>query len=269
MAITSADIQEQIFSIDRKGYNSDEVDVFLERVADEVDYLNNRIAELEAALDAASNGDEWETPAAPICDNSEYEAKLLEKDATIASLNAQLEQRRADANAIAQALIVAQRSADTIIAEAKAKASQILEDATAEQTRIMDETEDQRQAVLDAIDDLEDEREAVRADYQEMLKNFISDATLKLANIEDVAPARASRAHATAAPVAAAAAAGTANAYQVPVNAKTESVFDTSSFAEINAQPIAVAATPVPVGSEKDFSGFGDVADDFAFDDLD
>ena len=37
MAITSADIQEQIFSIDRKGYNSDEVDVFLERVADEID----------------------------------------------------------------------------------------------------------------------------------------------------------------------------------------------------------------------------------------
>ena len=51
MAITSADIQEQIFTIDRKGYNSDEVDVFLERVADEVDYLNARIKELEEELE--------------------------------------------------------------------------------------------------------------------------------------------------------------------------------------------------------------------------
>ena len=51
MAITAADIQNVSFSIDRKGYDVDEVDVFLERVAEEIDTMNQRIAALVAELD--------------------------------------------------------------------------------------------------------------------------------------------------------------------------------------------------------------------------
>ena len=47
MAITSSDIQNQSFSIDRKGYDVDEVDVFLEHIASEIDEMNSTIAELE------------------------------------------------------------------------------------------------------------------------------------------------------------------------------------------------------------------------------
>lgn len=47
MAITSAEIHNQSFSIDRKGYDVDEVDVFLEHVADEIDGMNAQIAQLE------------------------------------------------------------------------------------------------------------------------------------------------------------------------------------------------------------------------------
>ena len=47
MAITSAEIHNQSFSIDRKGYDVDEVDVFLEHVADEIDGLNQQIASLQ------------------------------------------------------------------------------------------------------------------------------------------------------------------------------------------------------------------------------
>ena len=42
MAITSADIQNQSFKIERRGYDVDEVDVFLERVASEIDDLNKK-----------------------------------------------------------------------------------------------------------------------------------------------------------------------------------------------------------------------------------
>ena len=49
MAITSAEIHNQSFSIDRKGYDVDEVDVFLEHVADEIDGLNDQIAQLESS----------------------------------------------------------------------------------------------------------------------------------------------------------------------------------------------------------------------------
>ena len=37
MAITSEDIHNQSFTVDRKGYDVDEVDVFLEHVAAEID----------------------------------------------------------------------------------------------------------------------------------------------------------------------------------------------------------------------------------------
>ncbi len=50
MAITSAEIHNQSFSIDRKGYDVDEVDVFLEHVADEIDALNEQIASLQGQV---------------------------------------------------------------------------------------------------------------------------------------------------------------------------------------------------------------------------
>ena len=52
MAITASDIHNQSFSIDRKGYDVDEVDVFLEHVADEIDILNDTIAHLQDQLEA-------------------------------------------------------------------------------------------------------------------------------------------------------------------------------------------------------------------------
>ena len=56
MALTAADIQNVSFSIDRKGYDVDEVDVFLERVADEVDAMNKEgfDPDFSAAVTAAS-----------------------------------------------------------------------------------------------------------------------------------------------------------------------------------------------------------------------
>mgnify|MGYP001028311848 CR=1 FL=1 len=43
MAITSAEIHNQSFSIDRKGYDVDEVDVFLEHVAAEIDGVGDGV----------------------------------------------------------------------------------------------------------------------------------------------------------------------------------------------------------------------------------
>ena len=64
MAITAEDIQNVSFSIDRKGYDVDEVDVFLERVADEVASMTNRIADLTKQLAAAA--EKPAQPAAPV-----------------------------------------------------------------------------------------------------------------------------------------------------------------------------------------------------------
>ena len=62
MAITASDIHNQSFSIDRKGYDVDEVDVFLEHVADEIDILNDTIAQLQAQLEEDRLPPRWPSP---------------------------------------------------------------------------------------------------------------------------------------------------------------------------------------------------------------
>ena len=53
MAITPADIQAQTFSEAKRGYDPAEVDVFLERLASEVDAMLNKIVDLKTRLTAA------------------------------------------------------------------------------------------------------------------------------------------------------------------------------------------------------------------------
>ncbi|WP_165056745.1 MULTISPECIES: DivIVA domain-containing protein [unclassified Adlercreutzia] len=287
MAITSADIHNQSFSIDRKGYDVDEVDVFLEHVADEIDALNNQIASLEDQLDDAKF-DGFDTPAAPVAaaetavitpaapasvDTSEYEDLIAEKDDIIADLERQLEEKKANDSAISAALVVAQRSADEIVAKANAQAAETIQDARDEATRILNRANADKQAVLDSIRKLEDEREDVRDEYADILKDFITDASRKLSDLGGV--------------VTASTAVSAAAHYVTPSQPAALGTQDTGEFelGESQAAPApapapvayttpqaadAVVAAPTPVASayEKDLSGFGD-ADDFEFEEID
>ena len=190
MAITASDIHNQSFSIDRKGYDVDEVDVFLEHVADEIDILNDTIAHLQDQLEADRFSGFDEVAAATV-DTSEYDAQLAQKDAIIADLERQLSDKRADDNAIAQALIIAQRSADEILAKANANATETIQDARDEAQRIIDRANTDRQDVIDAIRKLQDDREDAREEYADLLKDIISDASRKLADIGANVPAAA------------------------------------------------------------------------------
>ena len=269
MAITSAEIHNQSFSIDSKGYDVDEVDVFLEHVADEIDALNEQIASLQgqvsddafAGFDRPAVIEEEEpaqpeptpAPAAPAID----ESVLAEKDARIAELERQLEAKKADDNAIAQALIIAQRSADEILAKANNTAAETIQDAKDEAQRIIDRANNDKQDVIDAIRKLEDDREDAREEYQELLTDFINDASRKLAEIGGGSQASVAAAHY----------ADTTDAtaqVQVPMNAEPV------AYSTPQTGNVAVAAaTPMPSAVEKDLSGFGDADDDFSFDELD
>ncbi len=282
MAITSAEIHNQSFSIDRKGYDVDEVDVFLEHVADEIDGLNQQIDSLNAQLSEDSFAG-FDTPAAPVEEEDVEqeqpaepvvtvdESALAEKDARIAELEAQLEAKKADDNAIAQALIIAQRSADEILSNAKADAAATIKDAEAEAERILDKAENDRQKVLDAIKKLEEDREDAREDYRDLLTDYITDATRKLAEIGEKAPIASSI-------VAGGAHSHVKVAEEKPVDTTPSlSGFDTpatidgsDAYAAAPATPASPAVTsPVASKVEKDFSGFGDAADAFDIDDLD
>ena len=268
MAITSAEIHNQSFSIDRKGYDVDEVDVFLEHVADEIDGMNAQIAQLENQLDDRKF-EGFDTPArveAPVVVTDD--AALAEKDARIADLERQLEAKKADDNAIAQALIIAQRSADEIIANANAQAAATIKDAEDEGTRIVDKAEAERQKVLDAIKKLEDDREDAREDYQELLTDFIADATRKLAEIggEIPTPSLPTSAHARVAETTVEATGRVMTSpAQAPIN-----VDGTAAYAMPQTGAVSVApTTPTPSRVEKDLSGFGDADDAFEFEEID
>ena len=241
MAITSADIHNQSFSIDRKGYDVDEVDVFLEHVADEIDAMTAQIDQLERQLDDSSFAG-FDTPAriedvpAPVAAASDEE--LAAKDARIADLERQLEAKKADDNAIAQALI------------------------------IVDKAEAEKQKVLDAIKKLEDDREDAREDYQELLTDFIADATRKLAEIggEIPTPSLPTSAHARVAETTVEATGRVMTSpAQAPIN-----VDGTAAYAMPQTGAVSVApATPTPSRVEKDLSGFGDADDAFEFEEID
>lgn len=268
MGIVSAEIHNQSFSIDRKGYDVDEVDVFLEHVANEIDVLNEIIMSLEGQQVDEDRFDGFDTVATPVQEPVVDEEALAEKDEIIADLERQLEAKKADDNAISQALIIAQRSADEVLSKAKAEAQETIREAEAEARRIVDKAEGDKQKVIDAIKKLEDDREDSREEYQELLTDFITDASRKLAEIG--APVSASahaRAKNSTAVVASGAVAGAGIvSSQAPLNFDGAGAYAMPQAAN---NVIVAAATPTPSAIDKDLSGFGDADDGFEFEELD
>ena len=269
MAITAQDIHNASFTIDRKGYDVDEVDVFLEHVADEIDELNKLVADLQSQLDGGEmpvSRDEGDTDAALSEVQAAHEAEIAELEAEIADLQEQLAEKSANDSAISQALIVAQRSADDIVAQAKAEASSIVKDADDQADRIVEKAEVDRQKIIEAIRKLESDREDVRVEYRDMLTNFMSDAQRKLADIDGDAR-RAQVSYQARSEAHASSYAPAQPRYSAPMTATTVG----AAAAPAAAQPAATASV-APVDAsyvEKDFSGFGAADADFEFDDID
>lgn len=280
MAITSADINNQSFTVDRKGYNVDEVDVFLEHVAHEIDLLNDQIEEMGnqiANLNSLLQQREEEFVQAhdeALARSSEDATALPadvsddEKDQRIAELERMLEERRMDDNAIAQALITAQRSGEEVLSKAKADAETVRQDAEEEARRILAKANNEKQRILEAIEELQESRENVRSEYQELLRDFIGSATRTLADLGGEAPSGAisyisdddefygDENTGRVAPRA-----------QTPHQREVSSAVATYTTPQINHAMVTPAA-PRPSTVEKDLSGYGDADDNFEFEDV-
>ena len=255
MAITQADIENVSFAIAKKGYDVDEVDVFLEKVAEEIGEMTATIADLRQQLNAApqakkqapSHGAELEdVDAEDEMGEEDAKALIAEKDALIEQLQRDLDNKNADDSAISQALIVAQRSADEIIAKANNQADNTIQDAKEEADRIVNRAEAEKESVMAAIAKLEEEREASRNGYADVLRDFIEDANTKLNNLgfdDDVS----------------------AIPYEEISVSASHSASTQATFDHVDMEKTTVAE---PIGIvEKDMSGFGDLAGDD--DDLD
>lgn len=282
MAITSSDIQNQSFKIERRGYDVDEVDVFLERVASEIDDLNDEIARLRVQVKEAASASRTEVISERPAAASDEEAKpagidpalVAEKDAMIAELEAKLRDRKSDDTAIAQALIVAQRTADEIVSKAKADAGQTRQNAEDEGRRILEKANVEKQKVIDHINELSSSREKVREQYQDMLKEFIGSATQRLAEIggEVTAGIDIPAELLEMTTFDATSSAGTQQKAEAekPAAATWEPSPAVAAYTTPTVTPGASApATPKPSTASKDFSGYGDADDTFSFDDMD
>lgn len=281
MAITSGDIHNQSFSIDRKGYNVDEVDVFLEHVANEIDLLNEQIEQmgrqmndLERALQqrdeelAAAQAAASEQASSPEPAPLPANATPDEKDERIAELERKLEERKLDDSAIAKALITAQRSGEEVIAKAKAEAEGMRGDAEEEARRILAKANGEKQRILESIDGLQKDREDVRAEYQTMLRGFIASATKTLSEIGGESVSRSYYAQASDAQDGTEEVTGrVVPRVQAPVRREVSSAVATYTTPQVNSTVVA-PATPRPSKVEKDLSGYGDADDNFEFEDV-
>lgn len=194
MAITPADIQAQTFSEAKRGYDPAEVDVFLERLASEVDAMLNKIVDLKTRLTAT----EQELAAA------QAQAQVVPAPAPApAPAPVASPEYTATASQISAALIAAQQSADNIIAEARENADRIRTEADAKAREVIRQALAEKQNELAEIDRLKASREEFKAEYIKLIQHFMDDAQNEFPADLLVSTPTGSEASYTPAPVAA------------------------------------------------------------------
>jgi DivIVA domain-containing protein len=151
----------------RGGYNTRDVDDFLERVATGVGHLHERLREVGARA---------ETAEARLLDMQRQLEEVQRRGPSAAPLTSAPGFPAAGVNetddTLRRTLVLAQRTADATIKEAKQEANRLLDEARAEATRTRLAAEDEvrrgadhaRASVEAELDGLVDQREALRVD---------------------------------------------------------------------------------------------------------
>jgi cell division initiation protein len=131
MEMSPQRVRSAEFKTVRKGADPDEVRVFLNDVADELERAQNQSAAMEARARAAV-------------------ARLQEvSDAGTATAPATVDASVEEAETISRTLLLAQRTADTTVADARGEAARIVKAANDEAATTLDSTREMAAALLD------------------------------------------------------------------------------------------------------------------------
>ncbi len=175
MAITPADIEQMTFSEAKKhGYNTEEVDAFLDQLSGEVDAMLQKIADLKGRL----NNSEQQLAAAQaqVAQLKEQSTSAAAPEPVVVTATAPASDYSASERQISQVLIVAQQSADKLVADARANADNIRNEADQKAREVIRQALAEKQNELDEIDRLKQSREDFRSEYKKMLQHFMDDA---------------------------------------------------------------------------------------------
>lgn len=176
MAITPAEIDKITFSATKKGqqgYDTDQVDEFLERISGEVDAMLQKIADLKGRLTASEQ---------QLASSEAEVEKLREASASRAALAAATMPAPAPVvpavseEQISKVLIVAQQSADQMVSDAHETAEKIRSEADQKAREVIRQALAEKQSELDEMDRLKQSREDFRDQYKALLQHFIDDA---------------------------------------------------------------------------------------------
>ena len=187
MAITPADIEQLTFSPSKHGYDTEEVDNFLEQLSTEVDSMLQKIADLKGRLNTSESQLQSSQAQVAVLQQqvAEAEAEAAEANSRAAAAasaapapaaSTSTVDMAASEHQISQVLIVAQKSADKLVADAKDNAERIRNEADQKAREVIRQALAEKQNELDEIDRLKQSRESFRSEYKKLLQHYMDDA---------------------------------------------------------------------------------------------
>jgi DivIVA domain-containing protein len=142
MEMNPQQVRSAEFKTVRKGADPDEVRVFLDDVADELERAQNQSTAMEARARAAVARLQEQS------DGARSEAAALITEAATAPAHAPIEASADEADTISRTLLLAQRTADTAVSDARTEAARILQAASDESAATLDSTREMSALLL-------------------------------------------------------------------------------------------------------------------------
>ncbi|MBQ9315197.1 MAG: DivIVA domain-containing protein [Atopobiaceae bacterium] len=173
MAITPADIEQKTFSEAKKhGYDTEEVDEFLDQLSAEVDAMLKKIKDLKDRLTASE-----QQVAASQAQIAQLKEQAAATPAPVVQAPAPVQSSvSASESQISRVLIIAQQSADQLVEDARNNAENIRNEADRKAREVIRQALAEKQNELDEIDRLKQSREDFRSEYKKLLQHFMDDA---------------------------------------------------------------------------------------------